>query len=603
MNPTDDDVLADLPGQRPAIVHLLRLGFRFEPALLWISLGSTVLGALPDALVAVWLGLIARALRTPGDPDRTLLLIAGIGIAFSCVGGWVVTSGSQRLHTRFRQRLAVALETHVARLQATTVGIEQHERPEVLDRLAMLRDQVFTLDHIFLSLFGSLGIAIRLLVVMVVLATVHPAMFLLGVAALPPVLVAAGVGRRVSAVWEGEAANRRLARHLFVLHTEAPSAKELRVSGATKAVAADRVAAWDEFQRPLQRIRLRSGLAQTAAWTVFATAFVATIAISSRNARDASAALIVVAAGARLTAYIGLAATEVNTWGFFVQGSQRLLWLEDLVERRRRNANGAPPEHLDDGITLDDVSFRYPGIDQPLVLEHVDLRLPAGSVVAVVGENGAGKSTLVKLLAKLYEPTAGRILVDDVDLATIDSVAWRERMAGAFQDFVRFELPAQSSVGLGDLPRVDDAVAVTSAVEQAGAVDVIERLPDGLSTQLGPSWPGGVDLSGGQWQKLALARGLVRDDPLLVVLDEPTSALDAETEHALFERFAEQARVASEAGRVTVLVSHRFSTVRMADLIVVLSGSRVVEVGTHDELSARGGVYAELYAIQAAAYR
>ena len=603
MSATGDDVLADLPGQRPAILHLLRLGFRFEPKLLWISLGSTVVGALPDALVAVWLGLIATGLRTPGAPDRTLLLIAGIGIAFSCVGGWVVTSGSQRLHDRFRQRLAVALETHVARLQATTVGIEQHERPDVLDRLAMLRDQVFTLDHIFLSLFGSLGIAIRLLVVMGVLATVHPAMFLLGVAALPPVIVAAGVGRRVSAVWEGEAANRRLTRHLFVLQTEAPSAKELRVSGATTAVAADRAAAWEHFQRPLQRQRLRSGLAQTAAWAVFASAFVGAVAISAGGASDASAALIVVAAGARLTAYIGLAATEVNTWGFFVQGSQRLLWLEDLVERRRRDASGSPPPQLDDGITLEDVSFRYPGVDQPLVLEHVHLRLPAGSVVAVVGENGAGKSTLVKLLAKLYEPTDGRILVDDVDLATIDAVAWRERMAGAFQDFVRFELPAQSSVGLGDLPRVDDPVAVTGAVARAGAVDVIERLPEGLATQLGPSWPGGVDLSGGQWQKLALARGLVREDALLVVLDEPTSALDAETEHALFERFAEQARVASDAGRVTVLVSHRFSTVRMADLIVVLSGSKVVEVGTHDELAARGGTYAELYAIQAAAYR
>ena len=144
MSPPGEDVLPDLPGQRQSILHLLRLGFRFEPALLWISLGSTVLGALPDALVAVWLGLIAKAMTAPGGPDRTLLLIAGAGIAFSSVGGWVVTSGSQRLHDRFRQRLAVALETHVARLQATTVGIEQHERPEVLDRLAMLRDQVFT---------------------------------------------------------------------------------------------------------------------------------------------------------------------------------------------------------------------------------------------------------------------------------------------------------------------------------------------------------------------------------------------------------------------------------------------------------------------------
>ncbi len=602
MSNTSDDVLAQLPSQRRAILHILRLGFRFEPKLLWISLGTTVVGALPDALVALWLGLIAKGLRTPGRPDRTMLLIAGGGIAFSCVGGWVLRSGADRLHQRFRQRLGVALETHVARLQATTVGIEQHERPDVLDRLAMLRDQVFTLDHIFLSLFGSLGIAMRLVVVIGVLASVHPALILLGIAALPPVAVASGVGRRVSAVWEGEAANRRLARHLFVLHTEAPSAKELRVAGAIDAVAAARAKAWDDFQRPVRRMRIRSGLAQTAAWSVFAAAFVAAVVLSVRGATDASGALIVVAAGARLTAYIGLAATEVNTWGFFVQGSQRLLWLEELVERRRGNANQVPPEKLHGGITLENVSFAYPGVDQPLVLEHVDVRLPAGCVVAIVGENGAGKSTLVKLLAKLYEPTEGRILIDDTDLATINAPAWRERMAGAFQDFVRFELPAQGSIGLGDLPRVDDAVAVTGAVTRAGAVDVIDRLPEGLSTQLGPSWPGGVDLSGGQWQKVALARGLVREDPLLVVLDEPTSALDAETEHALFERFAEQARIASQAGRVTVLVSHRFSTVRMADLIIVLSGTKVVEVGSHQELIARGATYAELYAIQAAAY-
>ncbi|GAC1377417.1 MAG: ABC transporter ATP-binding protein [Acidimicrobiales bacterium] len=598
-----DDVLRDLPNQRRAVFHILRLGFRFEPALLWISFATTLAGAVPDALVALWLGLIAKGLANPHHPDRTLLVIAGCGMGFSCVGGWVLRSGSDRLHQRFRQRLGVALETHVARLQATTVGIEQHERPEVLDRLAMLRDQVFTLDHIFLSVFGIFGITIRLVVVMGVLASVHPALFLLGLAALPPVVVAAGVGRQVSAVWEGEAANRRLARHLFVLGTEAPSAKELRVGGALRTVAADRAAAWDAFQTPVRRMRIRSGVAQTAAWSVFATAFVATVAVVAHSSRDGSAALIVIAAGARLTAYIGLAATEINTWGFFIQGSQRLLWLEELVEHRRGHAAGAPSSSLGDGITFEDVSFAYPGINQPLVLEHVDLRLPAGSVVAVVGENGAGKSTLVKLLAKLYEPTGGRILVDGIDLATIAAPLWRERMAGAFQDFVRFELPAQGTVGLGDLPRIDDADAVTGAVERAGAVDVIEGLPGGLSTQLGPTWPGGVDLSGGQWQKLALARGLVRDDPLLVVLDEPTSALDAETEHALFERFADQARVASRAGRVTVLVSHRFSTVRMADLIVVLSGSNVAEVGTHDELIALGGTYAELYDIQASAYR
>ena len=174
-------------------------------------------------------------------------------------------------------------------------------------------------------------------------------------------------------------------------------------------------------------------------------------------------------------------------------------------------------------------------------------------------------------------------------------------MAGAFQDFFRFEFSARHSVGLGDVARLDDEPAVASAVMRAGAGDVVGRLAAGLDTQLGPTWPGGVEVSFGQWQKLALARAFMRDHPLVLVLDEPTAALDSETEHALFERYAAAAHTAD--GRITILVSHRFSTVRMADLIVVLQGARCVEVGSHDELVRRGGVYAELYGIQAAAYR
>jgi ATP-binding cassette subfamily B protein len=220
-----------------------------------------------------------------------------------------------------------------------------------------------------------------------------------------------------------------------------------------------------------------------------------------------------------------------------------------------------------------------------------------------VGENGAGKSTLTKLLCRLYDPTEGHILVDDVDLATIDPVSWRERLGGAFQDFFKFEFLASNSVGLGDLPRIDERPAVETAVERGGAADVIEKLTEGLDTQLGPSWHNGRDLSFGQWQKLAVARGFMRDGPLLCVLDEPTAALDAETEHTLFERFAEASRAAANDGRITVLVSHRFSTVRMADLIVVLDGSRVAEFGDHETLMAKRGLYAELYGIQAAGYR
>jgi ATP-binding cassette subfamily B protein len=312
----------------------------------------------------------------------------------------------------------------------------------------------------------------------------------------------------------------------------------------------------------------------------------------------------VLAAGSRLSAYIGATIGEIGFLrGIWMDGSRRLAWLEDYAAIQAASADLPVPARLAQGIRFEHVSFAYPGTER-LVLDDVNLELPAGAVIAVVGENGAGKTTLVKLLAKLYEPSLGRIVIDGIDLARMSADGWRTRLAGAFQDFFRFEFRARQSVGVGDVPRLDDVSAVKTAVERAGAGDVVDRLSAGLETQLGATWPEGVEVSFGQWQKLALARGFMRDHPLLLVLDEPTAALDAETEHALFERYAAAARGNhAEDGRITILVSHRFSTVRMADLIVVLDGARVAEFGTHEELMAHVGAYAELYGIQAAAYR
>jgi ATP-binding cassette subfamily B protein len=254
------------------------------------------------------------------------------------------------------------------------------------------------------------------------------------------------------------------------------------------------------------------------------------------------------------------------------------------------------------GIRFEGVTFRYPGQDA-YVLDHLDLWLPAGAALAIAGTNGAGKTTLVKLLGRFYEPDAGRIFVDGVDLRRFDVEAWRARISGAFQDFCRFELLVREAVGVAALERLDRVPAVQGALVRAGADDFVAALPGGLETQLGKDWEGGVDLSGGQWQKLALGRAFMRADPLLVVFDEPTAALDAPTEHALFERFAAAARTGVSRGTVTLIVSHRFSTVRMADLIVVLDRGRVAEQGSHDELMARDGLYAELYGLQARAYR
>jgi ATP-binding cassette subfamily B protein len=407
-----------------------------------------------------------------------------------------------------------------------------------------------------------------------------------------------------------------LARHLFTTATTATPGKEVRVTGIGDRLMSERREAWERWYGPVAAARWVTALWHALAWAIFGMGYVGAILFVSVVLRASPGdVLLMLAAGSRLSAYIGATVGEIGFLrGIWMDGARRLAWLEDYAAALVASADRPVPSRLTEGIHLEHVSFAYPGTER-LVLDDVSLELPAGAVVAIVGENGAGKTTLVKLLAKLYEPSGGRILVDGVELARMPADEWRTRLAGAFQDFFRFEFRARHSVGVGDVLKWDDQPAVVKAVSRAGAEDVVNRLTAGLETQLGPTWPQGVEVSFGQWQKIALARGFMRDGPLLLVLDEPTAALDAETEHALFERYAAAAHrsrqdgstgnhgIDNNEGRITILVSHRFSTVRMADLIVVLDGARVAEVGTHNELMAQGGSYAELYNIQAAAYQ
>ncbi len=590
-----------LPGAFSSMWRLFKLGYQHEPRLLVTAFVLNLLAALPDALIALWLALLGKGVV--GD-DQRLVMVAAMGLGVSAMLTWLLRVVSTRLQRRFRDKVTIALEGHVAGLQARVVTVAHQERPDYLDRLAVLRDQIFVLDHLYMSVFSTCGWILRLAVTIGLLASIHWSLLLLVVAALPTVAASGwrpGVERRVQ---EEAAPHQRRAGHFYRLATTAASGRELRVLGLGQRVATGRRAAWEEWYRPTTAARWASAVWYTLAWTLFALGFVGAVVWVTRGL-DGSVAdvLLVLAAGGRLSGYVGATVGEIGFLrGVWLDGSRRLAWLEDYAAAQR-TGDRPPPARITENIRFDHVSFAYPGARDRLVLRDVSLDLPAGSVVAVVGENGAGKSTLVKLLAQMYAPTSGHVLVDGVPLDDIDPEAWRTRVAGAFQDFYRFELAAQQSVGVGDVPRLDDASAATAAVGRAGADDVVRRLETGLATQLGPSWPGGVDLSFGQWQKLALARGFMREDPLLLVLDEPTAALDAETEHALFERFAEAARSDSAEGRITVLVSHRFSTVRMADLIVVLDGAQVVEVGSHEDLMAARGKYAELYDVQAASYR
>ncbi len=589
----------DLPPTLPSMWRLCKLGYQFEPTLMLISFVLVLLAALPDALLALWFKLLADGVQRG---ETGLVVASALALAISATGTWFLRIVSTRLQRRFRDKVTIALEAHVAKLQASIATIAHQEVPVYLDRLAMLRDQVFVLDHMYMSVFTMASWILRLAVTISLLMSVHPALVLLAVFAVPTAITATWRPGIERVVQERAAPFNRLARHLFTLATTAPPGKEVRVTGIGEKLMNDRRRAWDAGFLPISRVRWASAAWHSTAWAMFGAAYVGAVVFVAVGLRaSAGNVILVLAAGARLSQYIGATVGELGFLrGFWSYGARRLAWLEDYAASFNARADLRPPSTLTRGVRFDHVSFAYPGTDR-LVLNDVSLDLPAGAVVAVVGENGAGKSTLVKLLAKMYEPTCGRVYIDDIDLARIPAEQWRGRLAGAFQDFFRFEFRARHTVGIGDVPRLDDQPAVVTAVGRAGADDVIVRLSAGFDTQLGPAWPDGVEVSFGQWQKLALARGFMRDAPLLLALDEPTAALDAETEHALFERYAAAAK--SGDGRITILVSHRFSTVRMADLIVVLDGSRLVEVGTHEELIARRGQYFELYSIQAAAYR
>ncbi|MFC7387132.1 ABC transporter ATP-binding protein [Sphaerisporangium rhizosphaerae] len=564
---------------------------------------TTVSAAVPDALFALGLAAVVDGVVT-GDENRVLLAACLVGAL--AAGSWLLGVVSDRANRRFADRAAVVIESHVARLHSSVATLELHERPDHQDRLAVLRNHAGALSFLYQQLFATVGAFVRLILTLILLLSVHPVLGLLGLLAVPDVLV---THRRAAVKKEAEEAtaqDERLARHLFDLGTTPLAGKEVRVAGIGTWLRGRHRDAWMRRYVPLARARWISALCQSSTQALFGAALVGAVAWTAfAGLSEAASVTLVLTAGSRLSQYI---AQTVNHTQFYrsiwLDVSRRLAWLEDYAAAGTATADSPAPRRLAEGIRLDGVGFRYPGTTTP-VLDDVRAFLPAGTVVALVGENGAGKSTLVKLLCGFYTPTSGTISVDGVDLNRIPADQWRRRVAGAFQDFLRIEYPVRQSVGVGDLPRADDPAVVRAAVERGGLDDVVAGLAHGMDTQLGASWKDGVDLSYGQWQKVALARGFMRESPLLLVLDEPTSALDAEVEHALFERFTQVARSREDAaeGRITILVSHRFSTVRMADLILVVDGARVTECGSHEDLMDRRGRYAELYEIQAASYR
>jgi ATP-binding cassette subfamily B protein len=577
--------------RRAARVYRVILGLAFEAAKgrSVAMFASAAVFGLFGAVTGLVTKLVVDALSS-GNPGRAM----GIGVVYLVL---VAVAG-------LVDDVAALLQSDLAE----RTSLEHLERPEYADKVKLVRDRSYLPYFAFTNLNGFSSIVFGLAAAVVLLGLVHPLLILLPVVVAPGVVLQFRNYRKHFARHDRTAPDERLAKHYLELATEPAAAKEIRLFGLGPHLIERHRVLTDAYNGMLFRDQLHRAWAGVAAGGLYGAGMAGAIGFVGWLALDGRASLgdvaLVVQVARMAVGQVQGAARQAAWLAELSFVGERYLWLleyEPTVVAKPPEEAVPPPERVTTGIAFEHVSFTYPGTDEP-VLTDVSLFIPAGTTVALVGENGAGKTSLVKLLCRFYDPTAGRITVDGTDLRDLDLDGWRARTGAAFQDFVHFQLVASEAVGVGDLPAIDDLERVGASARQAGADRVIGRLPEGLSTQLGRWFEGGVELSEGEWQRVALARGLMRPAPALLVLDEPTASLDPRAEHEVFATFAAMARRATHHSPITLLVSHRFSTVRMADVIVVLHDGRIEELGSHDELLAAGGRYAELFRLQASRY-
>jgi ATP-binding cassette subfamily B protein len=483
--------------------------------------------------------------------------------------------------------------------------IDHLDRPDVADDVELVRDGLLATAQSMEGVLQLAGLLLQVAVTVVLLVLVSPLFAVLPLCAVVPVLLERTAQSTVENARERTAERFRLAKHLLELATSTGPVRESRLFGAEDEILRRHRAAWDAVTTAMWRAQLKAAVFRALGQGFFALGYGGAVVLELYRALHGHASVgdlvLVITLAVQVSVQVSGALGVLSLLQVAGRTTDRIGDLRAIAEAGPA-ATARLPVRLTQGITLEDVSFTYPGAERP-VLSEVSMHIPAGSVLALVGENGAGKSTLVKLLCGLYRPTGGRILVDGHDLAGLDPAHWRSRVATLFQDFHHIELTLGESIGHGDIARAGDPGAVGAAAEKARADRVLRAVPGGLDGYVGHSYADGTELSGGQWQTVGLARTLMRQHPLLLILDEPAAALDASAEHDLFERYASSAGQAGrENGGITVLISHRFSTVGMADLIVVLDQGRLAECGTHRELMTARGLYAELFTLQARAY-
>ena len=580
-------------------VAALRLVRSAVPVLtLWV--GKLII----DAVVA------ASQSRGAADAGRLWRLVA-VEIAL-VVGGDLLARASALLESllgdRFANVTSVRLMEHAA-----TLDLAQFEDPAFYDQLERARRQTTGRVGLFTQLLGMAQDALTFASLVATLAAFDARLLaLLAASVIPGVLGEAhfaALGYSLLFRWTPE---RRQLDYLRFVGASDRTAKEVQLFGLAPWLVGRYKVLADRFDADNRRLAVRRagvgallGLVSTAGYygayaLVLLTAVAGAISLGTLTFLAGA-----FSRGRDLLQRLLSGASDV---------AEQALYLRDLFgffEMRPTVTSppGAPPvpSAVREGFVFEDVGFRYPGSERWAV-RHLNLAIAAGERVALVGENGAGKTTVTKLLARLYDPTEGRILLDGRDLREYDLASLRASVGVIFQDFVRYDLAFDENIGVGQVEVLAEAngngngdghvaAPIAAAADRSLAASLLPRLPAGYRQMLGRRFDDGVDLSGGEWQKVALARAYLRDAQLLV-LDEPTAALDARAEYEVFLRFAELT-----AGRMALLISHRFSTVRMADRIVVLRLGTVVEEGTHAELVARGGLYAELFEMQAEGYR
>jgi ATP-binding cassette, subfamily B, bacterial len=547
--------------------------------------------APPEAGVGAWIesGRLARL--------GTLL---GLELVLAlCVDGFARASSliDSLLAERYSNHASIRLMAHAA-----TLDLEQFESNDQQDRLDRARRQVTGRTTLLTQLFGQAQGVLTVASLAAGLIAYAPWLILMLIIALCPALLAEmrfnAQGYRLNYFRTPE---RRQLDYLRYLGSSVETAKEVKLFGLNGFLVERFGRFADTMYADNRSLAVRRALWGGLLSALASLAYYGAYAVIVWRTVEGQFSLgdLTFLAGSLLRLRTLLEQLLLG----FSQIAGQALYLEDLFsffDIVPSISSPTSPRHfptpIRSGFVFENVGFRYPESDHWAV-RHLNLTHEVGSVLAFVGENGAGKTTIVKLLARLYDPTEGRILLDGHDLREYDLAELRRHVGVIFQDFGRYHFTAAENIGVGRIADISDEARVRAAAERSLAEDVVARLPQGYEQPLGKRFNGGVDLSGGEWQKIALARAYMRDADLLI-LDEPTAALDARAEFQVFQRFRDLSK-----GRTVLLISHRFSTVRMADRIVVLEGGRVVEEGSHSELMAAGGRYAELFELQAAGFR